>query len=476
MYKLSPIIHSEVETFLTDISEISSLVSKYGSPLNVLFPQLMPENIKDFQTCLDAFDFDYRICYAHKPNKSMVFPAIAKKSGIGIDVASIAELHNALLLGFLPSQIEATGPKSHSFLTACIETGIMINVDSLRELESIGTLSKEKNKSSSVLIRLSNFSSTSVAIKAKLERFGVEYAQIDRVWKILKNYSQSILLRGFSFHINTNSLQERQIAVEHVIKATLAGQNLGHDQCSIVNIGGGYQANFIKNKNEWDDYLIQLKEYAQGTHPERLSFSGTAFGFFSEGKAVKGSYTFQDFYNATPKTAFLKKILQHQLPEFENRSVSTVIAEHLLELWLEPGQSLLDQCGITLARIIDIKSVKTEHIIVTEMNYTNLDSDRYELFTDPVHLTSALPSSSKPKGYFISGDLCLSIDLIANHKVYLDKQPQPGDTLAFINTAAYRMDFVESQPLHHPIAAKIVVSNNQIQSESDFVAQITNSK
>jgi diaminopimelate decarboxylase len=436
----------------------------------------MPENIKEFESCLNALDLDYRIFYAHKPNKSIVFPAVAKKSGIGIDVASIAELHNALSIGFLPSEIEATGPKSHSFLTACIEAGIMINVDSLRELESVGKLSREKNKLSSVLIRLSNFSSTAIAIKAKLERFGVEYAQIDRVWEILKNYSKNILLRGFSFHINTNSLPERLVAVEHVIKATLAGQTRGHDQCSIVNIGGGYQANFIKKKDEWDDYLLQLKEYALGTHPERLSFTGTAFGYFAEGKAIKGSYTFQDFYNPTPKAAFLKKILQHQLPEFENRSVSTVIAEHLLELWLEPGQGLLDQCGITLARIIDIKSVQNEQIIVTEMNYTNLDSDRYELFTDPVHLTFASPSRSEPGGYFISGDLCLSIDLIANHKVYLDKQPQPGDILAFINTAAYRMDFVESQPLHHPIATKIVVSNNQIQSESDFVAQITHSK
>lgn len=467
MYKLTPVVKRNIRELLEKENILLEAVEYYSSPLNVLFPENMSSNVESFRKIFDKYDIDGKIFFAHKPNKSKSFAQQAFQNGINIDVASVNELQNAIDSGFAHSQIEATGPKSKSFLKACIEHDIFINVDSFFELEAIKELASHKVK---ILIRLSNFASNEFQIASKLERFGIEVSKVDEVLKYLLQNKDNFDLYGFSFHLNNNSLEERIVAFLNIFDALRKAKETGFPNANVLNFGGGFQPNYIEDKDEWDDFLIKLKEFVEGKSSDRLSFTGTKFGYYFDGQAVKGNYTFQDFYNWAPKELFLDKILSRQISSLENCTIGDVISENLLELWIEPGQGLLDQCGITVARVIGVKEVKGEKVIFTEMNYTNLDSDRYELFTDPI-LISSKSKKNNTQGYFVSGNLCLSIDLIANHKIYLDYEPEPDDLLVFINTAPYRMDFVESEPLQNPIAKKVVWHSNQLISEQEYISK-----
>lgn len=460
MPTLTPIISPIIQEAISQKDLFFEGINRYGSPLNILFPQNYSQNVECFQKIIEKYNIDAKIFYAHKPNKSPLFVREAKNSGIGIDVASVKELASALDAGVPTHLIEATGPKSEKFLKACLKENVIINVDALYELEEIIRSSRKKKQEVRILIRISNFSSLS-SITEKRERFGIDASQVSDALTILSK-EPSVQLLGFSFHINNDSFEERVLAIKKCLEITLLARERGFS-CRVLNIGGGFQANLIDNQEELNEYLLSFKNSLRG-NDQAMSFNGTKYGYTFDGKAIKGDYTFQPPYRSTPKELFLDKILSTELFEYENRSIADTLSDLNLQLWIEPGQGLLDQCGITVMKILGIKEKQSEKIIFVEGNYTNLDSDRYELFTDPIVIKKK-PGTSKLDGYFISGNLCLSIDMIMNHKVFLP-QPQEDDLLVFINTAPYRMDFVESHPLQNDIAQKVYYTNNHLIPEA----------
>jgi diaminopimelate decarboxylase len=55
------------------------------------------------------------------------------------------------------------------------------------------------------------------------------------------------------------------------------------------------------------------------------------------------------------------------------------------------------------------------------------------------------------------GNLCVANELVNPRKVVLPRKPVAGDLLAFINTAAYSMDFNESPTLYQKVAEKVAL-------------------
>lgn len=464
MFKLSPVVHINIESFLQNKKNLFSLVEKYGSPLNVTFPEHMTSNIKEFKQVYEKYDIDGEIYFAHKPNKSKVFPAYAKKQSIGIDVASLGELNNALQADFPKEKIEATGPKSTQFLFALIKNKTLINVDSILEIKRIIEIAKTLKTTASILVRISQFNkSTSFS---KLERFGIPYSDLNMVKELLESNKSQITLKGFSFHFNHSKIEPRIDAIEKLTNHLLIFQQLGFDQCQTINIGGGFEINFLQSKLEWENYINFMKKTVLGDIKDRLSFNGNNYGFFNDNDTIKGTITIPDFYQEVAKGDYLEKILQSKLKSFENQSIGKFFSENFIKLAIEPGKSLLDQCGITIVKVLDIKKSGLENIIVTEMNFSNLNSDRYEMFTDPIVITK---KHKTPEVFacFIVGNLCLESDTICNRKVFLTHTPEPEDLLVFANTAPYRMDFVESDTLLQKKATKLAFIDNQITDTYD---------
>ena len=95
----------------------------------------------------------------------------------------------------------------------------------------------------------------------------------------------------------------------------------------------------------------------------------------------------------------------------------------------------------------------------------NLDTSRdkicpagQEVMIDPVLIyRSPAPPAAAPAGVFFAGNLCLERDMIYHHLTFIERLPEPGDIVAFVNTAAYQMDLSASAALMQRQPAKAVV-------------------
>ena len=125
-------------------TDMVELATKYGTPLYVLFEDLIEGNYKEYQQALEKEYKDYLICYAVKANTSYYILNLLSKMGSGADVASEYELQVALDAGIPAGKIRANGNcKSESYLEECITREIIINVDPEEELKTINAIAKE---------------------------------------------------------------------------------------------------------------------------------------------------------------------------------------------------------------------------------------------------------------------------------------------------------------------------------------------
>ena len=71
---LPPAIHPMVRSFLADGDRPAALLARWGSPLNLVFPQIFRANLASFRATLDRSGLAYRIYYAHKANQARAYP------------------------------------------------------------------------------------------------------------------------------------------------------------------------------------------------------------------------------------------------------------------------------------------------------------------------------------------------------------------------------------------------------------------
>ncbi|MBF6137502.1 decarboxylase [Nocardia otitidiscaviarum] len=449
---LPPKIHPLVRAFLDAPGAVADALERFGSPAHLVFPQVFAENLGRFRDVLDEHGSGYRICYAHKVNQSRAFVRTAERAGIGIDVASAAELASAVGAGFSMDRIEVTGPKGEAFLRALVGTGVTVNADNLWEVRRLAELADAPVP---LLLRMSGFPATPVS------RFGVPLWQAEEALALLAAHRDRIAFRGFAFHIDSGEPAERVRAVEACLALTERAYECGLVP-TVLNIGGGFRQVFTSDADAFDRYVVALRAGLLG-RGEALTWGGNTFGFHLDGGAVHGTPVFHKYANTVPATRMLTDLLGAELEQHGGRAMARLAAENLLDIWLEPGKALVDHAGITAARVEFVKDVAAGTTLV------NLDVSRdtvtpadQEVMVDPMLLPgSGVPDidpGDAPVGVFLAGRLCLERDLITNHKVWLPWRPRPGDVIVFPNTGAYHMDLSAANASMHPRPPKLAVA------------------
>ena len=229
----------------------------------------------------------------------------------------------------------------------------------------------------------------------------------------------------------------------------------------VFNMGGGFQINLLESQQEWEEYVSTLKQTLTESSETSLTWNNSGLGFTSEDGVLKGSAAFREHYIRRAGHMQFAALLDSHLPNYQ-ATLADVLNEYMIELYIEPGKSILDQAGITLASVQHVKnSAKGEIVVGLAMNKSNLNSAEIEHMVDPIILkskdTSFARTQSKHEVYF-AGNLCSYSDLIYKHKTFLDVLPEVGDIVVFINTAGYNMDFVESTTLQQPVADKVAIT------------------
>ncbi|MGW4354956.1 decarboxylase [Nocardia sp. NPDC004582] len=450
-------MHALVSEFLATPGAVEDAVAEFGSPAHLVFPQVFAQNLERLRAVLAARAAGFRICYAHKVNQSRAFVATAHAAGVGIDVASEAELRGALKAGFAPAHIEVTGPKGEGLLRALVGTGVTINVDNLWELERIAALADSPVP---VLVRMCGFPGTPVS------RFGVPLTESDQALKLLSARRDRIDFRGFAFHLDSGEPAERVRAVESCLELTERAYGHGLTP-AVIDIGGGFRQVFTADAAAFDAYVHALRESLVG-RGEQMSWGANTFGFHVEDGAVHGTPVFHKYANIVDAPRMLSDLLDTGLESQGGRSFAQVAGENLLEVWLEPGKALVDHAGITVARVEFVKRTADGSTLVNlDLSRDTVTPADQEVMVDPILVPArsgadgpdsvAEDPNSGAVGVFLAGRLCLERDLITNHKVWLPRYPQSGDFVVFPNTAAYHMDLSAARASMHPVPPKLAV-------------------
>lgn len=458
MFKFTPKLNQETRDIIENKEKLKELANCYGSPLNILFPNVMDKNISNFKETLKKHHLSGKIYYAHKCNKSNSFIKQALQNQINVDVASLEELKSALSNGFTGDRIEATGPKNDDFIILGIRHNIIFNVDNLEEIKKINYFKEKiqtKNKIR-ILLRLNGFKSEETRIINRNSRFGTPKSQVNKLIEYAQENDKNLEIIGISFHLDTVNVKEKILAIENCIEIFEEMFEKGLNPY-VLDIGGGFKVNYIESKEEWSESISELKEAILSGNND-LTWNNTSFGLRVEKGVLRGILNIHDYYNEITGNQLLDEILSSRLTKFQNREIGEILSENMIELYIEPGCSLLDGAGINIAKVNFVKENENgDYLVGLDMKRSDLLIGEQEMFVDPI-LISDSKEESNGKGVFFIGNLCMENDIIFKRKIFTDKIPQSGDLVVFANTAGYFMDFEQSHTIKQKIAKKVVAT------------------
>jgi diaminopimelate decarboxylase len=466
---VTPKFDETISRVLQDKKFLFNLVNSKSSPLNIVIPDTAVQNHRNFEQVLKDSSINGRVLFTSKPNKSKGVLSALSLEGASVDVSSEEAMKNALACGIRGENIQSSGPKSLDYIYLSLCQGSIISVDSPAELEHISNLmSQNKNlPKAKIFLRICGFESERVSFTPSDAPFGIAVSNIDATLSRCLELADKIDLLGIHFHLLSGYKEERLIAFENALtilqRATLLGLSP-----KIINIGGGFKVRYAADLGEWQKFQSYLKQSVLGK-VQPITWDGSGLGFRAEAGRIAGAPVFADHFPSDYGSSEFSSFLKQRSPLFDDCTVGELVRDLMVELWIEPGRAILDQVGVTLAEVRGVKeSAAGQPLIMLGMNNSNLMSRENKLLTQPIFIPKVQRAQST-KSFYLFGNLCIASDLIQYQKVYPGFVPEPGDLVAFVNTAAYHQDFVESEILHQRRAEKVCIflNNNEVISIDD---------
>jgi diaminopimelate decarboxylase len=320
----------------------------------------------------------YMSHYALKANSNPRILRIISSYNIGADCVSWNEIEAALEAGFSPSGIVFAGVgKTDKDIEAALKTEIScFNCESMPEIEVINQLAARQNKTTQIALRINPYidAHTHKYITTGIEesKFGINTWEIDEVIRKIATM-KNIRLTGIHFHIGS------QISRMSVFKSLCTRINelqewfYEHDiVLTSINVGGGLGIDY--------------------ENPEKKPLFEEYFSLLNE------------FINLRPGQT----------------------------LHLEPGRSIIGQCGSLISRVLFIKNGSNTIFAIIDAGMTDLI--RPALY-QAHHKIENLTSKGDIYRYDVVGPICESSDTFAK---YIElPETKRGDIVAIRSAGAY---------------------------------------
>lgn len=419
------------------------MTQAFGSPLNVVVPQVLATNADALRAVLQRHDVRGEIFYGAKVNKSPGLVRAAVEAGIGVDVSSLYEMRDALRAGIDPRRLCATGPaKTRVFHMALIANSALISVDSIEELGDLESVMREIEPEQPVRVLLRYRPEASAA-----SRFGMTANDILFCLERFASAGSPYSFEGFHFHLGGYGYEARANAVREVVRFVDAARAMGLDP-KMIDIGGGLPVQYV----ERDDYEAYLEtQRSDGYRNGRVPGS-----FYPYGGPI-GACEWLDRFLASPCG--------------DDQSIAGYLRANKLLLAIEPGRSLADQTALSVFRIARVKSLSPGEVVIFVEGSSFSACETWfasEFLVDPIHLSpQILPRISphsegeekhEPTRGWIAGHSCLDEDVLTNRLIEFARRPRAGDLLVYANTGGYQMDLLENEFHRHPMPRRISVA------------------
>lgn len=437
-----PTLNDELRQIINQPKLLFEEMKKANAPLVISFPEKAALAAREFQAVLADFSLSGRVYAAHKATNSLA-TIRAVKGVCRIDVASLAELNNALAAGFAPDEIIATGLKNDIFLTKLVEHDITVSIDSTEELKRLQKL-LPADKQSPILLRLSR-SMLNMPGVTRLSRLGHDAPSYTESVHLIKDDSRFRLL-GLSYHIDTASNEEKHYAAKQALGTLLELQADGLE-AYVLDIGGGFGSEYGMTKSQLDELSTHLKTSS------KLGVADATWQRFDYGLSRgQGALRGIDIASSEVGAARLRNLLERA--DDNGVSLAQMIGENLIELWLEPGAAIFGSSSMVASMVIETKQIDGETIVTIDAHRNQLCFENNEAPADPIVITQS--ESGKSGEGFVVGHLCTESDFISYRKIHFESLPKAGDILLFTHTGAYRAHFGASSSIGQPLAKQFI--------------------
>ena len=434
--------------------QLFELVDTYDSPLNLVCRTPFVRNVSAFINEAKSVDLDFDVYFARKANKCLTFVDAAKEMNWGIDVASEVELLQVLERKFSTDKIICTAAiKTQRMVKLCVQQGVTIAIDNVDELDLVRRLTVDGDRQAKIAIRLSGFTHDDEKLHS---RFGIDISDTLQFVSREIVAERKLRLVGLHFHLDGYSADHRIAALNQCV-ALVDQLNTRGIEISFIDMGGGIPMNYLENEAQWEQFWSAQKNALLG-HREPLTYRNHGLGFQNIGGVIHGERKTYPFCQTTGSARWLAEVLN---ASGATSSMADELRQRSIQLRCEPGRSVLDGCGMTVARV-EFRKIHPDgySFIGLSMNRTQCRTSSADFLVDPILIrrssTTARANGEAVEGYLV-GAYCTESELLTLRRLQFANGIERGDLIIFPNTAGYFMHFLESRSHQFPLAANVVV-------------------
>ena len=430
----------------------------YASPLNVLTTDPMHANAEALQAVARDRGLDFQIFFAQKSNKCLAFVQKAISLGLGIDTASENEILQSLDGGIASDDLICTAAiKSERLIDTCLTQGIVIAIDNQDELNLVAQRSERWQLQGQIALRIGGFLHQG---KKLATRFGFD---IDRNKALLAQQGSPFLqIQGIHFHLHGGDPAQRVTALKESIRWWDQLRELGHDP-KFIDMGGGIPVSLMEDQQAWLEFWKQHRLALLGKR-DSLTYQGHGLGLIGVDGKIHGQSQCTASYQNPTQESWLAEVLDAPAGAgLTEGTLAEALKRRGVQLRCEPGRSLMDGCGMTIARIEYRKqNADGDWLIGLSMNRTQCRTTSDDFLLDPILVpsdSSVVSQTCSPMVGYLVGAYCTESELLSLRKLHFPFGAQRGDLIVFPNTAGYWMHFMESHSHQFPLAKNLVMAN-----------------
>jgi len=405
-------VHAPMDAFPTLDGELivgglplSRLAARVGqTPFYAYDRGLLGRRVAELRAALPA---GIKLHYAMKANPMPALVGLMSTLVDGIDVASAGELRVALDAGADAQEISFAGPgKRDAELHQAVAAGILVNVESFRELAPLAQASQALGLPARVAVRVNpDFELRSSAMKmgGGPKPFGVDAEQVPELLAQIKRLGLNF--EGFHIFAGSQNLKAEAIveAQRQSFELALRLADSTPAPVRFLNLGGGFGI-----------------PYFPGETPLELA-------------------------PVADNLAQLLTEAAHKLPH--------------AELVIELGRYLVGEAGLYVCRVIDRKLSRGHTYLVTDggLHHHLSASGNFGQVIRKNYPVAIGNRMDQPAGDTVSvvGPLCTPLDLLADRMAL--PEAQPGDLVVVFQSGAYGASASPQRFLSHPEVVEVLV-------------------
>jgi len=398
----APVLDGELRFAGMRLSQLAQHVGR--TPFYAYDREALRQRVDDLRA---VFPAKIGLHYAMKANPMPELVAYMAARVDGIDVASAGELAVALEAGVNPRDVSFAGPgKSEAELAQAAVAGILINVESMREIRLLAETSRRSDQPARVAVRVNpdfELKSSGMKMGGGPKQFGIDAEQVPEA---LAHIGQRGLgFEGFHIYSGSQNLRAASICESQIKAFELALRLAEHapGPVTVLNLGGGFGIPYFPGEQPLD-----LEPIAANLHA-------------------------------------LVERAKRELPQ--------------AQLVIELGRYLVGEAGIYVCRIVDRKVSRGEVFLVTDgglHQHLAASGNFGQVIRKNYPVAVGTKMDAQPREFAsVVGPLCTPLDLLADRMELA--RADVGDLVVVFQSGAYGRSASPVDFLSHPPPLELLI-------------------